>query len=93
LLARAWAKKLKSNIETYVIGKVRDKRLELNLSQEDVASILDTSRGFVGQVESNNYPAKYNLNHLNKLAIEFGCQLHDFIPQNPLPENQSKKKR
>lgn len=79
-------KKLKTNIEFYVIGKVREKRLELNLSQEDIASMLDTSRGFVGQVESGKYPAKYNLNHLNKLAIEFGCTLHDLLPKEPLSE-------
>lgn len=79
-------KKLKTNIEFYVIGKVREKRLELNMSQEDIASILDTSRSFVGQVESSNYTAKYNLNHLNKLAKEFGCTLHDLLPKEPLSE-------
>jgi transcriptional regulator with XRE-family HTH domain len=84
-------KKLMSNIELFVIGKVKEKRLALNMSQEDVASILDTARGFIGQVESPNYPTKYNLNHLNKLAIEFGCSLHEFLPDQPIPENQRKK--
>ena len=79
-------KKLKTNIEFYLIGKVREKRLELSLSQEDIASILDTSRGFVGQEESSNSPAKYNLNHLNKFAIEFSCTLHDLLPKEPLSE-------
>ena len=84
-------KKLKSDIELYVISKVREKRMELNLSQEDVASILDKSRGFVGQIESQKHPAKYNLNHLNRLAIEFNCSLHDFFPIKPILQNQSKK--
>jgi len=86
------SKKLKTNIELFVIGKVREKRMELNLSQEDVASILDKSRGFIGQVESPNYPAKYNLNHLNKLAIEFECSFHDFFPSKPIPQLQGKRK-
>jgi transcriptional regulator with XRE-family HTH domain len=77
-------KKFKTDIELYIINKVKEKRLELNLSQEDVASILDTARGFVGQIESRNYAAKYNLNHLNKLAIEFNCSMKDFIPEKPL---------
>jgi len=45
-------RKLKTDIELFVIAKVKDKRTELSLSQEDVASILDKSRGFIGQVES-----------------------------------------
>ncbi len=75
------SKNFKSSIEWDVIEKVRAKRLELKMSQEDVASILDMSRGFIGQIESPNYPAKYNLNHLNKLALEFGCSPKDFLPE------------
>ena len=74
-------KKVKSDIELFVISKVKEKRLELNMSQEDVASILDTARGFIGQVESHKYPAKYNLNHLYQLAKEFGCSMKDFFPE------------
>jgi transcriptional regulator with XRE-family HTH domain len=75
------SKKFKSNIELYVIRKVRAKRLELNMSQEDIAAIIDKSRGFIGQVESPNHPSKYNLNHLNRLAAEFGCSPKDFMPE------------
>ena len=83
--------KLKTDIELFVIAKVKDKRTELNLSQEDVASILDKSRGFIGQVESQKYPAKYNLNHLNKLAIEFNCSVQDFLPEKPIMPKTTKK--
>jgi transcriptional regulator with XRE-family HTH domain len=51
------------------------------MSQEDIARILDTARGFIGQVESPNYAAKYNLNHLQKLAKEFSCSMKDFFPE------------
>jgi transcriptional regulator with XRE-family HTH domain len=61
---------LKTEIELYVVNKVKERRIALNLSQEDIARILDFSRGFIGQVESPLSASKYNLNHLNKLALE-----------------------
>lgn len=82
---------LKTDIEMFVISKVRQKRLDLNLSQDDIAFILDTTRGFIGQIESQKHPAKYNLNHLNKLAIEFKCSLHDFFPEKPIIPKATKK--
>lgn len=57
------------------------------MSQEDLAFLLDTTRGFVGQVESPNNPTKYNLNHLNKLAFELGCSPKDFLPNMPILDN------
>lgn len=78
------AANLKSDIEAYVINKVREKREALNLSQSELAAELNVSNGFIGQVESSKYPAKYNLNHLNKLAIIFKCSVKDFIPDSPL---------
>jgi transcriptional regulator with XRE-family HTH domain len=77
------AANLKSDIEAYVINKVKEKREALNLSQSELAAALNVSNGFIGQVESSKYPAKYNLNHLNKLAIIFKCSVKDFIPDTP----------
>lgn len=74
-------KSKKTDIELFVINKVREKRLECDMAQEDIARILDTARGFIGQVESPNYSAKYNLNHLQKLATEFGCSIREFFPE------------
>lgn len=70
----------KSDIEAYVIGKVKEKREQANLSQSELALRLDVSNGFIGQAESSNSPTKYNLNHLNKLAIIFNCSIKDFMP-------------
>lgn len=75
---------LKTKFELAVIDKVREKRTALSYSQEDIGSILNTSRGFIGQVESRNYAAKYNLNHLNILAREFKCSPKDFMPDKPV---------
>lgn len=73
----------KSDIEAYVIGKVKEKREQANLSQSELALRLDVSNGFIGQAESSNSPTKYNLNHLNKLAIIFNCSVKDFMPDKP----------
>ncbi|HWD90322.1 MAG TPA: helix-turn-helix transcriptional regulator [Mucilaginibacter sp.] len=73
----------KSEIETYVIDKVREKREAKKLTQSELATLLEVSNGFIGQAESPNHPTKYNLNHLNKLAIIFECSMQDFIPVKP----------
>lgn len=75
----------------YVINKIKEIRIEKGLSQEGIASALDTTRGFVGQIESPNYSAKYNLNHLNILAKELKCSPKDFLPEKPISESQKPK--
>ncbi|NEU09794.1 helix-turn-helix transcriptional regulator [Flavihumibacter sp. R14] len=79
-------KPLKSDIEFYVINKVKEKRENANISQSELAVRLEVSNGFIGQVESSKYPAKYNLNHINKLSIIFNCSPKDFMPDNHLNE-------
>jgi transcriptional regulator with XRE-family HTH domain len=77
------AANLKSDIEAYVINKVKEKREQQNLSQSELAVRLNVSNGFIGQVESSKSPTKYNLNHLNQLAIIFNCSVKDFMPEKP----------
>lgn len=83
----------KSKIEQFVIDKVKEIRIQQGVSQEGIASLLDTSRGFVGQIESHNHPAKYNLNHLNILAIEFNVSIKDFFPDKPIKEIKKRLKK
>ena len=73
-----------SDIDQFVIDNVRERRLKLKLSQAALAYELNVSEGFIGNVESNNYRAKYNLNHLNELAKIFKCSPRDFLPKRPL---------
>lgn len=70
----------KSTFDLLVIQLVKEKREELELSQEDLARFLDVARGYVGQIESPHTKAKYNLNHLNRLALEMDCSPKDFMP-------------
>ena len=48
---------VKTEIDLYVIKKVKERRKELKMSQADLAFKLGVSYGFIGQVESIKYPA------------------------------------
>ena len=78
------AASLKSDIETFVINKVKEMRVQRKLSQSELAVQLDVSNGFIGQAESPKSPTKYNLNHLNTLAVIFNCSIKDFMPDKPM---------
>lgn len=80
------AKNSKTKIEQFVIDKIKEIRIKKGFSQDDIAIFLNTSRGFIGQVESPNHSSKYNLNHINKLAIELNCSPKNFLPENPFQE-------
>jgi transcriptional regulator with XRE-family HTH domain len=82
----------KSKFEIEVIDKVKELRLKKNLTQDDIATFLNASRGFIGQIESPDSASKYNLNHLNKLAQEMGCSPKDFLPGRPVTESKGRKK-
>lgn len=75
---------MKSKIDKYVIERVREKRIEKNLSQADLAFELGMSVGFIGKAESLKYPTHYNIKHLNDLAKILKCSPQDFLPSKPL---------
>ena len=75
---------MKSKIDLYVIERVKEKRIEKNLSQADLAYELEMSVGFIGMVESPKYTTHYNLKHLNDLAKILKCSPQDFLPKKPL---------
>ena len=80
--------KPKTKFEIAVVDKVREMRIKKGFSQDYIAGILGFSLGFIGQIESPNNPSKYNLNHLNRLAYEFGCSVKDFMPDKPVKEDE-----
>lgn len=80
-----------SKIEQYVIDKVKEKRVKAGLTQTVLSVAMDISSKFVGNVESAKSKAKYNINHLNKLAIIFECSIKDFFPDTPIIEASEKK--
>ncbi len=73
-----------SPIEQYVIDKVRDMRIKAGLTQAVLSVAMDLNPRFVGSVERVKTDDKYNINHLNKLAIIFECSIKDFFPEKPI---------
>ena len=73
-----------SQIELYIIEKVKEKRIELGLSQLALSQKLDMNDSFVSHVESLSKRAKYNVNHINALSKVMECSPKDFLPDSPL---------
>ena len=74
----------KTPLDFYVIEKVKEMRLRAGMSQAVLGIKMEVSQTFIGDVESPKKRAKYNLNHINKLAAIFGCSPKDFLPEKPL---------
>ena len=70
----------KSDIDLFVINRIKEKRKELNVSQRGMAAILDCTAGFIGQVESENSDTKYSVHQLYLIAKDFECSPADFFP-------------
>lgn len=73
----------RTEIESFVISKVKEMREDKHISQSELATLIGVSDGFIGQVESPHFSVKYNLNHINRLAIVFECSVKDFMPDKP----------
>ncbi|MNY68531.1 helix-turn-helix protein [compost metagenome] len=65
----------------FVINKARVLREGANMTQSELAFSLGVSNGFIGQVESSRYPAKYSMNHIDRMAKLFNCSPKDFFPE------------
>ena len=69
-----------TNIEDFVIQKVKAMRMERKWSQVELADYMNLSPSFIADIENPKRRAKYNLNHLNELAKVFSCSPKDFLP-------------
>lgn len=74
----------KTELDLFIVGKVKEMRLKYKWSQAVLATKLDLSNGFFAQIENPKHRAKYNIAHLNKLAIIFNCSPKDFLPEKPI---------
>lgn len=75
---------MKTDIELFVVERAKELRINNNLSQADLAFKMNLSVGFIGKVESKVSSTKYNLNHINKLALIFNVSPREFLPNNAL---------
>lgn len=71
-------------IEQHVVDYIYKLRVDRNLTQEDIATIINVSQSFIATIENPNSRAKYNLNHINAIADHFGISPQDFLPKEPL---------
>lgn len=74
----------KSKINQYIIDRIKEMRLEHGMSQVALSIDLGVSDAFIGAIENPNHRAKYNIDHINKLAEIFKCSPRDFLPKNPI---------
>lgn len=72
---------INTDIEQYVIDKVKEIRTSKGISQAKLAHLIDLSVGFIGNVENPRHIAKYNLNHLNRISKELDVYFKDFFPE------------
>jgi len=72
-----------SEIDKYAIDRVRELRQEKGISQSQLAFELDMSTSFIAMIESGKFKKKYNISHLNKIALILQCSPKDFMPDAP----------
>ncbi|MCC8173975.1 MAG: helix-turn-helix domain-containing protein [Odoribacter sp.] len=75
---------MKSDLDKYIVRKVKEIRERGNMSIRYFADCLNISESYIRRCESETSDKKYNLNHLNKIAKFFDCTLWEIIPQKPL---------
>ncbi len=73
-------------MDQYVIDAIRKERISQRVSQEMLAYGINLSRGFIGQVETPNQRARYNLKHINDIANFLGVSPRSFLPDVPFTE-------
>jgi transcriptional regulator with XRE-family HTH domain len=73
-----------SEIDWFVIDTVRKKRAAKKLSQLKLANVIQLSAGTIGKIENPKERDKYNIRHLNMLAIALECSPRDLLPEEPL---------
>lgn len=77
---------MKSAIGIYVAQKVQEKRNEIGMSRRELADCLNLNESNLRQAENPKMSFKYNLDHLNAIAIILKCKISDFLPANPIIE-------
>lgn len=70
-----------TDIEQFVINKVKEIRISKGISQAKLAHMIELSVGFVGNVENPTHIAKWNLNHINRISKELDVPFKDFFPE------------
>ncbi|MCX2480971.1 helix-turn-helix transcriptional regulator [Pedobacter sp. MC2016-15] len=78
-------------IEQYMVDYVRNLRKQNKLSQKELGEILGVDQSFIAKVEMKKDVSKYNVNHINQLALYFKVSPKDFLPSSPFRSMKPKK--
>jgi transcriptional regulator with XRE-family HTH domain len=81
-----------SEIDLYLINKVRELRVPQELSQVKLSILMGLAEGAVGKIENPKERAKYNIRHLNLLAKALKCSPKDLMPEKPLKNDMVRVK-
>ncbi|MBC5862839.1 helix-turn-helix domain-containing protein [Flavobacterium turcicum] len=73
-----------TDIEKYLIKKVKELREKKGLSQVSLSLALGKSTTFISDIEAPSKKAKYNVKHLNDISRILECSPKDFWPEQPL---------
>lgn len=71
---------MKSKIDLFVIIRIKERRMQKNISQRGLAAILNCSPSFIGQVESEKFDVKYSIHQVFLIAQFFECSPAEFFP-------------
>jgi transcriptional regulator with XRE-family HTH domain len=74
----------KTELDLYIIAKVKKLRDDRKMSQAVLAIKLGVSDAFIGQIENPKHRAKYNVAHIYKLSQIFNCSPGAFFPNEPI---------
>lgn len=69
----------KTEKQILVINRVKRLRVEKEISQQQLAIILEATNGHIGNIESMKYANKYTLKQLNILASYFKVPIESFF--------------
>ena len=74
----------KTEIELFIISKVRELRLANKVGQKKLSQELKLSISYVGRAEKLHTSTKYTFNHLNEIAKYFNVHYSYFFPATSL---------
>ncbi len=72
-----------SPIDLHIIDKIRQRRVELKLTQEELSFRLGKSEGYISQFESPQRGKFFSTRMLNEIAKVLQCSPKDFMPDKP----------
>lgn len=70
-----------SELDFYIMEKIRELRIRAGLDQVDLAHRIGVSEGYLGNIENPKHPAKANMRMLARIALALELQsYYDFFP-------------